>query len=142
MFSGESTLEHILNPIRKASFQFHPHLDSSMTKFENNLYPFFQPIPVLLPSTSVKNKSKPLYSVLFQVEYFQIMIQGRHWPNLSDAVLPCIVFDIIILLIWQFSNNISIFQIVLNFRFLLFDYFKIVNFDVCIMHTNALCSVK
>ena len=48
MFLAETKLQHILNPIRRASFQFHSHLDTGSGKFVNNLHPFFQLVPLLL----------------------------------------------------------------------------------------------
>ena len=85
MSFGDTTRRHILNPLRKASFQFYSHLDWNDRKFVNNLYLFFQPIPVLLPSTSVRSKFWHIHPVLSQVEYFQRMIQGLHWPILSKS---------------------------------------------------------
>ena len=48
--------KHTLNSTQKESFELYSHLDLMIAKFENNWYLFFPPIPILLPSTSVKNK--------------------------------------------------------------------------------------
>ena len=108
MLFANNALEHILNPIRKASFQFHPHLDSTRRKLENNVYLFFQPTPVLLPSTSVKNKYKTIHPVFSKSnvfkKWFQVVID-RIFPTLFSLAITLHLFFCYKVLSPQLNNR-------------------------------------